>query len=1284
MNTSVNNTPAPVNNNRVNNAAKIEDFGQKIGGARKDYYAQLRELADILAGIDCEALKKSSLSKLVKLPDLARLYEAGALSEDAARALLTIWRTIPARPSRPYRLARWAEETAEKVAQCAALLDGAAVDEKTRTRLDFQILKVANWPAVPFSFGRFSVEGPNWFASDYRVIAGGRYYSRCQKLEDVPAAIAEAIATDNEKRAEGPALAVYYTRAGQYFIAVKDKAEIVLATYDSREDARAACQNDRAALIEKYNQLRTIPALRREWNRPRVGQDWRKGQDVTPDTFAQVLPFRGVEFGNWVNQTERAALLNSAFDGFHDLAQVWGLTAEEMTLSGSLAFAFASRGIAGAAAHYEAGHEVINLTKKNGAGCMAHEWFHAVDWFAGALDGRDGLNRAQTEHPADSERGEAARELMAAIKKTDFYSRSAELAKFSKKGDYWVENCELAARGFEGVCGVILNAAGVCSDFLVNLLGMDAFTAKDALHRSSIYPYPSEAEAAELLPYYLRFLRSVFGHAEVSAEALQMAEAAHEKAEAEREAAAQVRAQREAEKKAKEEARAEELRKEAERQEAEREAKAAEIAEILSAIPGVTGARRLYCYNAGVAVAALWDAQIITVFASAQEAKTKPAAEIAAAVSVMAYKCKPARTKNPRISARDHSVEFCKKSAAEFLDWVAAGAGCSRFAYEFAELAAKHGRHAENFRAEAEKMAADIARLKAEQTQKWAQEAEKSAEQTNTKANDGKPAQKPAKGEKLNRQEIDTTAAPAESLQLVEIADGVAVIPAEGYDYRATLFNRRQIKAHGATWNKEAQQWQATDPATVEALRAWFAQSASADEQQEQAAEPATAPACYSDSEKSEISAAAALPEWLKVGAMVMTAPRTMIDSRTMRPSFVDAELMRVSAIDADFVSLEHPKGILYGNMSIATAYAADQLSPAPVADEQPEQSTDAQPEPVAIAASYGSEPEIPDAVPAAYYSGSEKSEACSLYNFSFKNRTAEQWNCLTKFDTEADGEKLLQKTAEGHGLLSASACDFLDVQADYIIYFSRRNGDYICMYLADFNGQPLRRPIEELRGRLLDARKAAELKQIAQSIQEADRDGCAYEIHAGASVVRVDRDPRTPGHFRATWYVSGELDERRKAQTAEDAAGMVWLLRESCTLEGRQFQIKRPQAGYSDSAKSEPTAAPLTDCALLVSSDENDRKQFRQRHEEFYKLSDPWHGDEVNTNRETDLREHYDRESLAVHFLLSHELFYSWTDNRHREDCLDDVRQIYPDMTADELHDIRNKYAAAVGEIYG
>ncbi len=62
------------------------------------------------------------------------------------------------------------------------------------------------------------------------------------------------------------------------------------------------------------------------------------------------------------------------------------------------------------------------------------------------------------------------------------------------------------------------------------------------------------------------------------------------------------------------------------------------------------------------------------------------------------------------------------------------------------------------------------------------------------------------------------TDAPAEGLQLVSIARGVAVIG----DSRATYCNRKAIKAHGATWNKTAQQWQATDAEAVARLREWF------------------------------------------------------------------------------------------------------------------------------------------------------------------------------------------------------------------------------------------------------------------------------------------------------------------------------------------------------------------------------------------------------------------------------------------------------------------------------
>lgn len=62
------------------------------------------------------------------------------------------------------------------------------------------------------------------------------------------------------------------------------------------------------------------------------------------------------------------------------------------------------------------------------------------------------------------------------------------------------------------------------------------------------------------------------------------------------------------------------------------------------------------------------------------------------------------------------------------------------------------------------------------------------------------------------------TDAPAEGLQLVETAEGVAVVG----DSRTTYRNRKAIKAHGATWNKAAKQWQASEPEAVARLREWF------------------------------------------------------------------------------------------------------------------------------------------------------------------------------------------------------------------------------------------------------------------------------------------------------------------------------------------------------------------------------------------------------------------------------------------------------------------------------
>lgn len=83
---------------------------------------------------------------------------------------------------------------------------------------------------------------------------------------------------------------------------------------------------------------------------------------------------------------------------------------------------------------------------------------------------------------------------------------------------------------------------------------------------------------------------------------------------------------------------------------------------------------------------------------------------------------------------------------------------------------------------------------------------------------DEKKNARKAKAEPKATEQTADTEAPAEGLELVEIPGGVAVVGG----YYDTLRNRKQIKAHGARWNKEAKQWQATDAEAVARLREWF------------------------------------------------------------------------------------------------------------------------------------------------------------------------------------------------------------------------------------------------------------------------------------------------------------------------------------------------------------------------------------------------------------------------------------------------------------------------------
>lgn len=209
---------------------------------------------------------------------------------------------------------------------------------------------------------------------------------------------AQTFATKEEAEAFVPIAAVGLkhrpapTRDGKYEIwrdiTDRKRVKVVDRVFDTRDEAMRYMAENAAAIIETNTTFgeADIPLPP---NRARTGPARREG-DVTGDDFLSAFALRGVEFGNWNNQDERQNLMNEAWDGLMDLADVLGVPPRAIGLDGELALAFGARGhgLHSARAHYEHERAVINLTKEKGAGTLAHEWLHALDHYLGRQDGK--------------------------------------------------------------------------------------------------------------------------------------------------------------------------------------------------------------------------------------------------------------------------------------------------------------------------------------------------------------------------------------------------------------------------------------------------------------------------------------------------------------------------------------------------------------------------------------------------------------------------------------------------------------------------------------------------------------------------------------------------------------------------------------------------------------------------------------------------------------------------------------------------------------------------------
>lgn len=397
----------------------LEDSGEKIGGSRKDRWAQrgltMADLEGMTGGEEAKYIVKSNVWK----PNYAEMVKDG--TEPKAAALVkVVYDRLAAKPEKDtpegrrnyltmmgyVKQAYSSVRTMEDVKNASDTLKydlvglprpnemrGTTLQDREILQPKFQTFgSVSKGRQDPFYIGYAEGKKAN------KMVAEGfpnqepwtRRYDitriEGRGLTNDGAKFYAARMVELDKSGNVDELAATIKQSGVYEIREKN-GRIVSYRLD-RASAEAHAQ-------EIYENKSDTKEGGKEPARPhldelvREGTDYRNGKDVTAEDFRKAFGFRGIEFGNYAASDERQKHVNQAYDALMDLAEVLGIPPKAISLNGTLGLAFGSRGGGKAAAHYEPGKLVINITKVNGPGSLAHELGHALDHYFGELDKPD-------------------------------------------------------------------------------------------------------------------------------------------------------------------------------------------------------------------------------------------------------------------------------------------------------------------------------------------------------------------------------------------------------------------------------------------------------------------------------------------------------------------------------------------------------------------------------------------------------------------------------------------------------------------------------------------------------------------------------------------------------------------------------------------------------------------------------------------------------------------------------------------------------------------------------
>lgn len=355
---------------------KIEDAGEIIKGARKNWRSEQMTVEDIQNMTDEEIVSEVKKDHVWPKPDYEKLVEGG-MSPEAASFVKIVRDRIAQKP----RLINGIDEITTRRNYVEALSYARDLYMSCRTVPDV----VAVWRQMDAHF-------PSGDGSRYKMysLVSGRTLPFNIRRDDTYKAGSMLEAGFPVPVPSWQKGMIAREQDDGTFVLMKDLRKLA-GGFETRQAAfKWAEDNLKNSISEPAStsspSRKKIPKSRPHLDRvERFGfADDFSGKDVSSDEFIETFGFRGVQFGNWLPNDERQKVLNLGYASLMDLADVLGWDPHWLSLGGTLALAFGSRGRGGnAAAHYEPGQRVVNMTRLSGAGSLAHEFGHALDHWLG-------------------------------------------------------------------------------------------------------------------------------------------------------------------------------------------------------------------------------------------------------------------------------------------------------------------------------------------------------------------------------------------------------------------------------------------------------------------------------------------------------------------------------------------------------------------------------------------------------------------------------------------------------------------------------------------------------------------------------------------------------------------------------------------------------------------------------------------------------------------------------------------------------------------------------------